>query len=196
MFDDADFGGARFSIAEFNLKGLVGGVIGFIEFEVEALAFADEVEALSDMETDEFVFGSMIEEIFADEFELAVVVLGVKADAAFGERNAETIGLGVFKLAINGNFFAAGGAVFGIFADIDSELPGVVLGDGIVNEEAGGFDGGGAEKLDLFGFFVAEGGGAGESIKVKFVEGFFGDSECRRLNRFSSIAFDHCRLWT
>ena len=197
MFDGADFDGIFFAVAELDFEGFVENMIALVGFEVGAFAFSDEVEAIADEEANDFAFWGMIEVIFADELELAVIVLGVKTDATFGKGDAEFVGLGVFEFAIDINLFVGSGAVIGVATDIHSEAP-TADGGPVVDVEAFGFHAGGADELDLFGFLIAEGGEVRQSVEVKFVEGLFGDDWLWGVHfhggRHREVA-NHGRLW-
>ncbi len=196
MFDGADFDGIFFAVAELDFEGFVENMIALVGFEVGALALSDEVEAIADEEANDFAFWGMIDVIFADELELAVIVLGVKADATFGEGDAEFVGLGVFEFAIDINLFVGSGAIIRVATDIHAEAPSAD-GGAVVNVDAFGFHAGRPDELDLFGFLIAEGGEVRQSVEVKFVEGLFGNDwwgihfhgGCHR-----EVA-SHCRLW-
>ena len=87
MFNHANFDRFFFAIAERHIKGLLNHMVDFIELEVRPLAFANEIEAIANENTNEFPLGSVLDVILSNKFELAVVVLGVKPDAPFRKRN-------------------------------------------------------------------------------------------------------------
>ena len=197
VFDGADFDGIFFAVAEFDFEGFVENMIALVSFEVGAFALSDEVEAIADEEANDFAFWGMIEVIFADELELAVIVLGVKTDATFGKGDAEFVGLGVFEFAIDINLFVGDGAVIGVATDIHSEAP-TADGGPVVDVEAFGFHAGRPDELDLFGFLIAEGGEVRQSVEVEFVEGLFGDDWLWGIHHhggFHGEATSHGGLW-
>src|SRR5260370_36154305 len=86
------------------------------------------------------------------------------------------IGFGVLQLLHHPDLRIRSGAVSRVVADLIGGIVAVLLDlRAIVNVKALRLYAGGADKLDLLGFIVVQGGRALEGLEVKFVEGLLAD---------------------
>ena len=84
MFHNAYVHGFFFVIANLDFEGFVDPVVGGIDANVGAFAFAAKIERVTGEDTNSFIFRRVINTIFADKFQMAIGIAPVKAQAAFG----------------------------------------------------------------------------------------------------------------
>src|SRR5258708_27847780 len=142
-----------------------------------ASALTGHIEGVAGMEANSFISWSVVDVVFAGEFELAIIVASIKTDASFGKRHSEMILRTVFEFLHDPNFGIGEDAVAFLLADALHRPILVILVElkAIVDINGFGLDAGGADHFHLFGFAVVESRGMFERIKMIFVEGLFGD---------------------
>ena len=114
----------------------------------------------------------MINPVLAHKLQLAVGVAAIKPQLARRQRDTEMIRVRIHKLAHDAYFLVA--RVRTVILVVIQTVK-LIAGGAVVNVDRPRHDLFGMDKFDLLGLAVAQRRRARDAIKVKFVEGFFGD---------------------
>src|SRR5882762_7347436 len=134
---------------------------------VGLFAFADDVEGVADVNVQEFVFGSVVDAVFADKKNVALGIFLIDADIARGHGHAEAGFFVVLKFVEDHDvvFERRSGAVLIVVVEILA-----------VDHEAFSYRYAAAlQQADLLGFLVFHGSFAAKTVQMVFAEIFLGE---------------------
>jgi len=83
MFDHADLDRLFLVVANFNLKGFGSRALADLHDVIGAPPFTGQIEGVAGVDAHGFVAGRVIDDVFAGEVDLAIVVAAVEAHPAF-----------------------------------------------------------------------------------------------------------------
>ena len=181
-------------VAHFDFERFGRAAFSRLHDVVRASAFSGQVEGVASVEADGLVARRVVDDIFAGEFDLAVIVTAVKTDSPLGQRHAEMIGLRVNELAHHPDFRIRFGAVVVIVADV-VPAPAVVAVEvdlgAVVNVKLFGGHSGSVDELHLFCLAVAQCSGAFERVEVVFVKRLLGHGRIEARASYASCLHVH-----
>src|SRR5712692_2643724 len=98
MFDDADLNRRGLVIANLYFKGFVDPSRVEISSVLRARSLAGHVESVAGIQTDGFLFGSVVNIVLPGKFELAIVVAPVETHSPLRKRHAKMIFNAILEL--------------------------------------------------------------------------------------------------
>jgi hypothetical protein len=105
VLDHLHFHGFLLMVAQLDLVAFVHPLPHTIGFEFRAAALGDDVEGVSRIDAQGFIFWRVLDFVLADELQTSLVIAPVKTHSPLGQRHSQMIGLRVAKFAHHVNPF-------------------------------------------------------------------------------------------
>ena len=137
---------------------------------IRLLMLGHDVEGITDVDADLFVFGCVIDAVFPREKDAALGVFLINAHIAGRQRNAQAVFFFVFEFVVDHHGIfqrRAGGLLIAIVGTL------AVDGENLFDRDTGAL-----KQADLLGFLVFDGSFAAERVEMIFAEGFLLELRC------------------